>query len=220
MTSNEIPRMRIDSPIGSLCPNSLRATSEPRNAVRRCRRTSSSSMKRPPGIGRSLRMMPYDGATARIRYDDCFVPYDTGSSSTSSGLMFLTSGNCAIWCTSSIFTRMRRPARSPPACALVWPGHATFTPSPNALAKPCASASRKPLPYASSITTETMPHEMPTIDRNARKRLRDRPCAASRATSPSIWSPVKRGRTSATCMSARSTGSPYVWAGVLMAYIS
>ena len=177
-------------------------------------------MKRPPGSGFSLRMMPYDGATARIRYEVCFVPNATGSSSTSSGLMFLTSGSIAIWCTSSIFTRMRRPARSPPACELVWPGHATLTPSPNALANPRASASRNPLPYASSMTTDTMPHEMPIIESMARKRFRDRPCAASRTISTSICNPVKRGRTSVTWMPGAATEAPKVRAGVLMVYIS
>ena len=58
---------------------------------------------------------------------------------------------------------------------LVWPGHAITTPLPNALAKPAASASRKPFPYASSITTDTMPHEIPSIAKPARNRLRDRP---------------------------------------------
>ena len=41
-----------------------------------------------------------------------------------SGLTFFTSGSSPIASTSSAVTRTRLPARSPPACRLVWPGNA------------------------------------------------------------------------------------------------
>ena len=75
---------------------------------------------------------------------------------------------------------------------LVCPGHEITTPLPKALRKPALSASRKPLPYDNSITTETMPQEMPSIARPARKRLRARPNIASRQTSINSWRPLAR----------------------------
>ena len=87
-----------------------------------------------------------------------------------SGLTFFTSGSSPIAITSSAVTRTRLPARSPPACRLVWPGNATTVPSENAPRNPASSAPRKPSPYESSTTTEMMPHEMPSIDNAARKR--------------------------------------------------
>ena len=87
-----------------------------------------------------------------------------------SGLTFFTSGSSPMASTSSGVTRTRLPARSPPACRLVWPGKVTTVPSENAPRKPASSAPRKPSPYARSTTTEMMPHEMPSIDSAARKR--------------------------------------------------
>jgi hypothetical protein len=58
----------------------------------------------------------------------------------------LTSG-ASCWTTSrSAFSkRTRRPARSPPACSLVWPGQATTAVLPKAL-NPRTRAVRKPPP--------------------------------------------------------------------------
>ena len=46
---------------------------------------------------------------------------------------------------SSFSIRTTRPALSPPACSLVWPGHATTADFPNA-SKPRIMTVRKPLP--------------------------------------------------------------------------
>ena len=81
---------------------------------------------------------------------------------------------------------------------LVCPGHEITTPLPNALRNPALSASRKPLPYDSSITTDTMPQEIPSIARPARKRLRARPNIASRNTSTSTCMPLRRMAVPAT----------------------
>src|SRR5215217_7584331 len=113
---------------------------------------------------------------------------------TSSGLANRTSGISLTACASSIVRRTRLPARSPPACMLVCPGHRITTPEPNALEKPRLSAPWNPLPYDRSMTTETMPQEMPSIDSPARKRLRASPYIASRAISRTSVSPRMRER--------------------------
>ena len=88
--------------------------------------------------------------------------------------------------TSSSVTRTRLPARSPPACRLVWPG-----PRDRRRRRRTRRGSRRRARRGSrcrrraASTTETMPHEMPSIDSAARKRLRDRPCSASRTISRS-----------------------------------
>src|SRR5262245_11244352 len=79
--------------------------------------------------------------------------------------------------------RTRRPARSPPACSLVWPGHATTALLPNAL-KAVVRMPRKPEPYAISTVTATMPHTMPSIVSALRVRWR--------AMLDQLWATISR----------------------------
>ena len=81
-------------------------------------------------------MIPYSGATPRTPTVVCRVPHDTVNESRYSGLTYFTNPCSATSGTSSTFRRIRRPARSPPACMLVWPPRSTPTPSEKALRKP------------------------------------------------------------------------------------
>src|SRR5262245_39741884 len=139
-------------------------------------------MKR-PAAGTCDRITPYAGATPLARYVDCFAPQTTLTSVMNSGLHAFTSGSSPTASASAIRSRTAFPARSPPACMLVCPANMIVTPSPNAPLNPRRSAWLNPSPYASSITTDTMPQEMPSIERPARTRLRRRPVVASRTIS-------------------------------------
>src|SRR5262245_53610219 len=71
---------------------------------------------------------------------------------------------------SSTVRKIRRPARSPPACIAVRPPKtiATFLPSSSST---CWLPRRKPSPVAARMTTETTPHKMPNIVRKLRSLL-------------------------------------------------
>ena len=89
-------------------------------------------------------------------------------------LMALTSvASASIASRSALSNLTRRPARSPPACSLVCPGHATTALFPNA-SNAWHRIARKPEPYARRTVTATMPHTMPSIVRKLRVRLRAR----------------------------------------------
>ena len=77
-------------------------------------------MNRPsPGI--SDRIRPYSGATPRTPADVARLPKLSGSVSKISGLTYLIRPSCFSGSMSASFRNTRWPARSPPACMLVWP---------------------------------------------------------------------------------------------------